>query len=1072
MSADRPVDRVLSALHERAKELNCLYEVEEILNRSELPLEKVFMGVVKALVPGMQHEDVCEAEIVYEHMHFATQGFDDAMPWVLSVPLRVQTQKVGSLKVIYTQYHPDADSGPFLKEEERLIRTVGERLNHFLLFRKLRDVRQAEDRIARNGASSWQGPVHLLRRSDRHLYAHIARKMINHLCWMGVKDAQKLLGAVSECGSFVGEVNQPAHCRLIDRQILEGDLPFEMAELFMTSEEILDRVQRWIQEDRAGVFLRVLEDAHAPLGEIADALRRFHHVIADGAVLSDATMKGLRVSMVRRFLSEQLEYIKVAKEHVSTADFEQLLGRLILPMESHGRLGGKGAGLFLAHRILNSLTDGDSDVGPIRIPKTWYLASDGLLDFMRHNDLEDLMEQKYKSIDQVRSEYPNVVQLFKNSSFPDELRKGLSLALDDLGEVPIIVRSSSLLEDRLGTAFSGKYKSLFLPNLGSKTERMDALLDAIAEIYASTFGPDPIAYRRERDLLDFYEEMGILIQQVVGRRVGPYFLPAFAGVAFSNNEFRWSSRIRREDGLIRMVPGLGTRAVDRTGDDYPSLVVPGQPSLRVNANIDEVIRYAPKRVDLLNMETGRFETVDMKTLLNTCGTDLPGFEQVLSQVHHDLLKKPVSLLVDPRQDELVVTFEGLYRDTDFIARMRKILEILGDRLQTPVDIEFAHDGEHFYLLQCRPQAHAVDSAPAPIPQDVSADKVIFSAHRYISNGWVPDITHIVYVDPAGYGELGSEAELKEVGRAVGKLNKLLPKRRFILMGPGRWGSRGDVRLGVSVTYSDISNSSVLIEIAREKGNYLPDLSFGTHFFQDLVESAIRYIPLYPDQAPSRFNERFLMRSPNILPEMLPEFAHLKNVLRVIDVPAVSEGRVLKVLLNADLDEALAILSLPDEADGPPQPQPQPEPAGSSEYWRWRYEMAERIAAELDPIRFGVKAFYVIGSAKNATSGPASDIDLLIHVEDDQPKQVALRDWLEGWSLCLEEMNYLKTGYRTGAGMLDVHLITDEDIERKTSFAVKISAVTDAARALPVGTGSQSPNAASAGGIPNRSPSKE
>ena len=1072
MSTDRPVDRVLSALHERAKELNCLYEVEELLNRSELPLEKVFMGVVEALVPGMQHEDVCEAEIVYEHMHFASQGFDDAMPWVLSVPLRVQTQEVGSLKVIYTQFRPEADSGPFLKEEVRLVKTVGERLNHFLLFRKLRDVRQAEDRLAKNGGSSWQGPMHLLRRSDRHLYAHIARKMINHLCWMGVKDAQKLLGAVSECESFVGEVNQARDCQLLDRKILEGDLPFEMADLFMSSEEILDRVQRWIQEDRAGAFLRVLEDAHAPLSEIADALRRFHHVIADGAVLSDATMKGLRVSMVRRFLSEQLEYINVAKEHVTTEDFEQLLGHLILPAESHGRLGGKGAGLFLAHRILSGLSEEGSEVGPIRIPKTWYLASDGLLSFMHHNDLEDLMEQKYKPIDQVRSEYPNVVQLFKNSSFPDELRKGLSLALDDLGEVPIIVRSSSLLEDRLGTAFSGKYKSLFLSNLGTKTERMESLLDAIAEIYASTFGPDPIAYRRERNLLDFYEEMGILIQQVVGRRVGPYFLPAFAGVAFSNNEFRWSPRIRREDGLVRMVPGLGTRAVDRTGDDYPSLVVPGQPGLRVNANVDEVIRYAPKRADVINLETRSFETVDMKDLLSICGTELPGFDLVFSQVHHDLLKKPVRLLVDSKQDELVVTFDGLYRDTDFIARMRKILEILSERLKTPVDIEFAHDGQQFFLLQCRPQAHAAEGAPAPIPQDVSADKVIFSAHRHISNGWVPDITHIVYVDPKGYGELGSQAELQDVGRAVGQLNKLLPKRQFILMGPGRWGSRGDIKLGVRVTYADISNSSVLIEIAREKGNYMPDLSFGTHFFQDLVESAIRYIPLYPDQAPSRFNERFLMRSPNLLPEMLPKFEHLKNVLRVIDVPAVSEGRVLKVLLNADLDEALAVLSVPGETGEPPRAQPQAEPAGSSEFWRWRYDMAERIAAELDPARFGVKAFYLIGSAKNATAGPASDIDILLHVQDDPAKQGALRDWLQGWSLCLEEMNYLKTGYRTGCGMLDVHLITDADIEKKTSFAVKIGAVTDAAKALPIGTGCQSPNAASAGGIPNRSPSKE
>ena len=91
------------------------------------------------------------------------------------------------------------------------------------------------------------------------------------------------------------------------------------------------------------------------------------------------------------------------------------------------------------------------------------------------------------------------------------------------GETPLVVRSSSLLEDQFGAAFSGKYKSLFLANQGQKAERLAALLDAISEVYASTFGPDPIEYRAERNLLDFHEEMGIMIQEVVGTRVGKYY---------------------------------------------------------------------------------------------------------------------------------------------------------------------------------------------------------------------------------------------------------------------------------------------------------------------------------------------------------------------------------------------------------------------------------------------------------------------------------------------------------------------------------------------------------------------
>jgi predicted nucleotidyltransferase len=630
--------------------------------------------------------------------------------------------------------------------------------------------------------------------------------------------------------------------------------------------------------------------------------------------------------------------------------------------------------------------------------------------------------------------------------------RGLSMLLDEVGEAPLIVRSSSLLEDRLGSAFSGKYKSLFLGNQGSKDERLTALMDAITEVYASLFGPDPIAYRREKGLIDFHEKMAILIQEVVGRRVGDYFFPALAGVAFSNNELRWSSRIQREDGLIRMVPGLGTRAVDRMSNDYPILVVPGQPSLRVNATIEEVVRYSPQQIDVLNLRTNRFETLDLKALLVQCRAEYPAFDKVFSLLADDTLRPPVAAMVNPERDELIADFNGLITRTPFVRHVGNMLTILQEQLGTPVDIEFAFDGSDFYLLQCRAQSYADDDAPAPIPKEVPDNDVIFFANRHVSNGWVPDITHIVYVDPEGYGRLDQKSELLAVGRAVGQLNKILPKRQFILMGPGRWGSRGDIKLGVSVTYSDINNTAALIEVARQTGNYVPDLSFGTHFFQDLVESSIRYLPLYPDEAKGGLNERFLHRSPNLLAIMLPEFERLSDALRVIDVPATTKGRVLRVLMNADLDEAVGMLADPaDEHPQPGPPEPGELPAQREEYWRWRMRMAEKIAAEIDRERLGVQAVYVLGSTKNASAGPASDIDLLIHFRGTDAQRRQLETWLEGWSLCLGEVNYLRTGYETHE-LLDVHIITDEDIEMKTSYASKIGAVTDAALELPFGGG--------------------
>ncbi len=623
-----------------------------------------------------------------------------------------------------------------------------------------------------------------------------------------------------------------------------------------------------------------------------EAIERFRHLGIEESELSLYTQKGIHVSLIRRFFSENLDFINIAKEFIEINDFYNLLGRIIFPPACHGSLGGKSAGLFLAKKIIEKADDAGPLLRDVKVPRTWYVTSDWIQSFVHHNDLEDVLNRKYLEIEQVRQEYPHLVALFKRSSFPSEFAKGLAVALDDLGDVPLIVRSSSLLEDRTGAAFSGKYKSLFLGNRGSREERLTALMDAIAEVYASIFGPDPTEYRAERGLLDVHEEMGIMIQEVVGRAVGKYFLPACSGVAFSNNEFRWSARIRREDGLIRLVPGLGTRAVDRVADDYPVLIAPGQPKLRVNVTQDEILRYSPKRVDLINLETNAFATVDASELLREVGPNYPQVRNLVSAVDHDRIEPLIGPLPDFRSQTAVFTFEGLAQKTPFVRCIRQLQKLLESKLGGPVDIEFAYDGKDFYLLQCRPQSYGADVAPVAIPQNLPADKIVFSTTHFVSNGRVPNITHVVYVDLEGYSQLLDETSMRDVGRAVGRLNKLLPKRQFILVGPGRWGSRGDIKLGVPVTYSEINNTAVLVEVARKKGNYLPELSFGTHFFQDLVEASIRYLPVYPDDPTTVFNELFFQRSRSVLKELLPEYAHLAETVRVIDVPLETGGQVL------------------------------------------------------------------------------------------------------------------------------------------------------------------------------------
>ena len=1055
------LDEILRGLQERAKELLCLYQVGEILRSAEIPWDEKLQRMMEAIPPGWQYPEVCEARVTFGGQVFQTPGFEEG-PWVMQEVIKIRGEEMGTLEVAYVQERPPADEGPFLREERKLLNTLAEEIGFQLTHEELASAwetwQTALNLFEVGAGQKWKVIIDFLQRADPQLLQRISRRMLNHLRWKGAQGLDSIPGFQRFPGEGILAVdeNRPLALLSTGNRPLPTDLIFRIAAEHFSEEEILASVQTWINRDKLTFLVNTLEWQESSLGDITDALARFQAMEMKEDELPPSVQNVLRAALLRRFFTDQIDYINIAKGFVTLDDFHELSGHLIHPPNSHGKLGGKAAGLFLARKIVERMQAEHEELAGIKVPRTWHIASDGAISFVRHNSLEDVYDRKYLEIEEVRQQYPYVMQVFKSSPFPPEILNGLTLALEDLGDRPLVVRSSSLLEDRTGAAFSGKYKSLFLANQGTKVERLAALMDAVAEVYASIFGPDPIEYRAERNLLDVHEEMGIMIQEVVGTRVGKYFLPAFSGVAFSNNEFRWSPRIKREDGLVRLVPGLGTRAVDRLSDDFPVLLAPGQPGLRVNTTPDEILRYSPKKVDLIDLGTGSFETIPLAALMKECGNDLPLIRKIVSVVDHDEIRRPGGLGVDLTKVDAVATFEGLASTTPFMAQMAKVLKVLRETMGTPVDVEFASDGTDLFLLQCRSQSYTEGSAPAAIPRDLPRNRILFTAHRYISNGRIPDITHVVWVDPEGYANLPELSDLLDVGKAVSRLNKLLPKRQFILMGPGRWGSRGDIRLGVSVTYSDINNTALLVEIAHKTGKYSPDLSFGTHFFQDLVEAQIRYLPLYPGEEENILNEHFFQRAENLLPDLVPEFSALSETVRVVEIPRETDGQILKVLLNADLKEGVGILAEPGptmvESLGPVRtkigrlvaPEPAPE-----DHWQWRLRMTEKLASKLDPERFGVKDVWVFGSTKNASAGPGSDIDLLVHFTGTEEQRADLLLWLEGWSLSLAEINYLRTGYRSD-GLLDVRLISDRDIQNRTSYTVKIGAVTDPARRLVLG----------------------
>ncbi len=1052
MSGEKPLEQIIDELKERAKELNCIYSVQEILNKANKTCGKSMQSIVDIISLGFQYPEISSASISCHIGSFYSKNFKES-DWNIKADIIIQDEVIGDVSVFYDKEMPKSDEGPFLKEEVKLLESIAERIGLQILHEQLKtvfDTKKTEDYKA-----EWWVILEMLAQTDPKLLVRLSRKMVNYLCWTGVSQADKLLENFSPIfksgDKLSSEVNKP-YQRQENRDLIKLSYEiFNVASQNIREKEIVDYIQKWTKEDRSGFLSEILENSGSSLAEITSSIERYHHMAPNMMELTAPRKRSFTIALIRRLLTEQYDFINIAKNHVDIDDFNNLLQHIISPLGSYGKLGGKSSGLFLAEHILKESSKNNELLSNVKTPKTWYITSDGLLSFMSYNNLDEIMEQKYKEIGQVRQEYPYVIHVFKNSLFSPEIIKGLLMALEDFGDSPLVIRSSSLLEDRVGAVFAGKYKSLFIANQGSKEKRLNELTDAIAEVYASTFGPDPIEYRSNNNLLDFHEEMGIMIQEVVGSKVGNYFLPAFAGVAFSRNEFRWSGRIKAEDGLVRLVPGLGTRAVDRLSDDYPVLLSPGQPNLRVNVSIDEIIRYSPKYIDVINLDNETFETIKIDLLLKRYGKEYPMFSRVISVIKQDYIQPARPLGTDFNRDNFVVNFEGLVKRTKFLKEMKEMLTILQSRYGQPVDIEFAHDGKDFYLLQCRSQSYDQESKPGIIPLNTEIEKTIFSANKFISNGTVTGITHVVYVDPQEYANIKNHSDLLTVGKAIGVLNQLLPKRQFILMGPGRWGSRGDIKLGVSITYSDINNSSMLIEIARKKNDYVPDVSFGTHFFQDLVEANIRYLPLYPDERGNIFNEDFLNLSSNIFSQLIPEMSHLEKVIRVIDIPSILSDSNLNVYMNSDQEKAIGVIEKQEDTiEVDLMPKKRLAVVDKDVHWQWRMRNIEKLASKLDPKRFGVIGFYVFGSTKNGTARAESDIDVLIHFRGNESQKQDLKLWLEGWSLSLAQINYVRTGHKT-AGLLDVHIVTDKDISDRDSFAIKIGAITDAARPLRVGT---------------------
>ena len=1017
----------INELKERVKELNCLYSLTNIVKDNSLTFNEAVEKILKVIPQAWQYPKNACAKITIGNKEYKTKKFVETK-WLLQSNIIFDSKKIGTLSIYYIEKKPELDEGPFLNEERRLIDAIADFLGRFLGESKIREKLTEAEKIIKSGSKEvemkkdWEVIIDLLIRTDPRTLLRLTRKMVYYLYRYENEKITGLLGRICPidrdaassqwCGINMPNPRQDLESlKLIQKQI------FEIAKQSIPPDEISRMFQDWLKQDKARPLLLASQKVGIPLSEITDELNRFFDKEDVENTLAPEDKITIRTAFIRRFFTERLEYVNVAKKYIELNDFLELLKNVVGPSQGCGKLGGKTSGVFLAQKIIEEAMEKDEFLKEISFPRSWFITSDTIQNFIHYNDLDEAFHIKYLNPDQIRQEQPFLEQVFKNATFPHDLIESIRKIVRDLEGKPIIVRSSSLLEDSFGHAFSGKYKSLFVPNTGSEDERLSSLMDAIAEVYASTFGPDPIEYRRERGLLDYSEEMGILIQEVVGKKVGHYFLPIFGGVAFSKNEFRWSPRIRREDGMLRIVPGLGTRAVDRVGNDYPILISPNRPNLRVNTLVSEQVQYSPKYMDVINLKSGAIETVDAIEFFKNQQKDFPNLDKIVSIYKDKSLVSP-NIMTDFEKEDLIITFQNLFEKSNFLEEMKTIMFLLEEKIGTPVDLEYASDGEKLYLLQCRPQSQGLGIERKPIPSDINKNDILFSTDKYVTTGQIENIEYIVYVVPEQYAELPSREEMQKIATIINEINNKLPKNKFILIGPGRWGSRGDIKLGVPVNYGDIKNTSLLVEIAKEKEGYTPELSFGTHFFQDLVESNIKYLPLYPDQSENIFNEDILLNMTNNLEKVTPHYKKYEKVVKVIKTSDIMKDGSLTIIMDGEANEALGFFKPPD-------------------HWYWRMKKVEEIGENLDVNVYGVKALYLIGSTKTGEAGPASDIDLIVHFNGSDEQKEKLLAWFEEQGKKIDQENKKRTGIETG-NLLDVHLITDRDIRKRSSWATHIS----------------------------------
>ena len=564
---------------------------------------------------------------------------------------------------------------------------------------------------------------------------------------------------------------------------------------------------------------------------------------------------------------------EMLKKFFTPKDYFKLRDRMI----GSGAIGGKACGMLLARKIVHTLLP--EYRAHREAHDSYYIGSDVFYTYIVSNNCwETRIAQRTE--EGYFEKAGQLQQALLSGEFPSNIREKFRSVLEYFGQSPIIVRSSSFLEDGFGNAFAGKYESVFCVNQGTLEERLKVFEDAVRRVYASIMDISALEYRKQRGLEHRDEQMAVLVQRVSGSHWGDYFFPAAAGVGYSYSAYKWSKDMDQSAGMLRLVAGLGTRAVDRTENDYPRLVNLDRPAVSMQTNVADKHRFSQKNMDVLDTKENRLLTKSTDSLMEI----LPlWYKRAIMERDYEA-EEALNRMGRWRQ-VWFVTCQKLLENREFTGLMQKLLKTLEQVYGNPVDIEYTVniDEEGAFvvnLLQCRPLFTGSRGGKVEIP-GLPKEKTFFHLKdSSVGNSLKKQIHVVIQIEPKLYYEY-PYGKKHQVAEAVGKINRYYKGsgKNILLMTPGRVGTSSP-ELGVPVTFADISAVCGICEVSDSRAGYMPELSYGSHMFQDMVEAEIFYSALWEDKRKLAYDPELFAEEENLFPRICPDMEELFPMFRV------------------------------------------------------------------------------------------------------------------------------------------------------------------------------------------------